>query len=221
MPLQPRARITGGVYLVFFLTAILGAIVMPGTASSILAHESLFRLGYALTLISTASYVALAALFYQLFRPVSRTIALMAVVFNLMGSALAALQSVFQLASVAILGGGAPGAFKSDQLQALAQMVLDMGSQAGNVAIVFFGVFNLLVGYLIYRSTFMPRILGVLMAASAPGWLIFLYPPLANYLLTPIEVIGFVAEAVLMLWLLVRGVNAQRWREQGTLTQIG
>jgi hypothetical protein len=77
------------------------------------------------------------------------------------------------------------------------------------------------VGYLIFRSTFLPRILGVLMAISAPGWLAFLFPPLANYFLTPIEVTGFVAEAVLMLWLLMRGLNSQCWREQATLTVIG
>ena len=217
---RSRARITGGVYLLFFVTAILGAVVLPGSTSSIQAHEALFRLGYALTVISTAFYVALAALFYQLFMPASRTIALMAVVFNLMGSTLAALQSVFLLAPLAIVGG-APGAFKADQLQALAQILLDMSSQAGNVAIVFFGVFNLLVGYLIFRSTFMPRVLGVLMAISAPGWLVFLYPPLANYLLVPIEVTGFVAEAVLMLWLLAMGVNSQRWKEQAALASIG
>ena len=215
-----RARITGGVYLLFFVTAVLGAVVLPGTPGAIQAHESLFRLGYALTVVSSASYVALAALFYQLFMPASRTIALMAVVFNLMGSALGALQSVFQLATLAILGI-APGAFKADQLQALAQILLDMSAQAGNVAIVFFGVFNLLVGYLIFKSTFMPRILGVLMAISAPGWLLFLYPPLANHLLVPIEVTGFVAEAVLMLWLLAMGVNSQRWKEQATLATIG
>ena len=87
---RTRARITGAVYLLFFLTAVLGALVTPGisvlggvsgdaaaTANNILAHESAYRLGFALTLISTACYVALMGLFYQLFRPVSRSLSLM------------------------------------------------------------------------------------------------------------------------------------------------
>jgi hypothetical protein len=80
--------------------------------------------------------------------------------------------------------------------------------------LVFFGLFNLLIGYLIFKSTFLPRILGVLMALSGLGWLTFLSPSLANYLLTYIEVLGIIAEASLMLWLLVKGVNVERWKEQ-------
>jgi Domain of unknown function (DUF4386) len=218
---RSRARITGVVYLFFFLTAVLGAVVTPGTAKSILAHESSFRLGYALTLISTASYVALAALLYQLFKPVSRTIAVMAVLFSLMGSALAAVQSLFQLAPLAVLGSGPHSStFTLDQSKALAQMLLDLSTQAGSVAVVFFGVFNLLIGYLISRSTFLPRILGALMALSGLGWLTFLAPPLANRL-TFIDVLGFLAEALLMLWLLAFGVNGKRWNEQADVRLAG
>jgi hypothetical protein len=82
--------------------------------------------------------------------------------------------------------------------------------------LVFFGLFNLLIGYLIFKSTFLPRILGVLMALSGLGWLTFLSPSLANYLLAHIEVLGIIAEASLMLWLLVKGVNVQRWKEQAS-----
>jgi hypothetical protein len=69
-------------------------------------------------------------------------------------------------------------------------------------------------GYLIFRSTFMPRVLGVLMAIAGLLWLIFLYPLLANRMLVEIEAPGFVAELALMLWLLIRGVNVQRWKER-------
>jgi hypothetical protein len=77
----------------------------------------------------------------------------------------------------------------------------------------FFGPFCLLLGYLIFRSTFLPRILGVLMAFAGVGWLIFL-SPLAHPLSTYLKILGFVAEASLMLWLIVKGVNEQRWQEQ-------
>jgi uncharacterized protein DUF4386 len=220
---RSRARIAGVVYLLFFLTAVLGGVFTPATANSILAHESSFRLGYALTLISTACYVAVAALFYQLFRPVSRSFALMAAFFSLVGCVITAVQSLFQLASLVVLGGGQySSVFNVKQLQALAQMFLDLNLQAGYVAIVFFGVFDLLIGYLIFRSTFLPRILGALMAVAGLGWLTFLLPPLANshYLSLPIDILGFLAEVALMLWLIVMGVNGQRWTEQASAAGI-
>jgi hypothetical protein len=82
-------------------------------------------------------------------------------------------------------------------------------------ALVFFGPYCLLLGYLIFRSTFLPRILGVLMALAGVGWLIFL-TPLASHMSTALKVIGFLAEASLMLWLTAMGVNVQRWKEQAT-----
>jgi hypothetical protein len=212
---RSRARITGVVYLLFFLTAIVGGLFTPATAKGILAYEASFRLGFALSLTSTACYVALTALLYQLFRPVSRIIALLAAFLSLVGCVITSAGSLFQLGPLIVLGGGQySSAFTLEQLQALAQMLLDLSSQASYIALVFFGFFNLLIGYLIFRSTFLPRILGVPMAFSGLGWLTFLSPPLASHLLAPIEVLGIVAEGSLMLWLLVMGVNSERWRGQ-------
>lgn len=95
----------------------------------------------------------------------------------------------------------------------MGQMFLDLNVQANYIALVFFGVFDLLTGYLIVRSTFLPRVLGVLMAIAGLLRLIFLFPPFANHLLVLIEAAGFIAELLLMLWLLVRGVNVQRRNE--------
>jgi hypothetical protein len=83
-----------------------------------------------------------------------------------------------------------------------------------NIAIVFAGFYCILIGYVIFRSTFPPRILGVLMAFAGLGWLTFLAPPLANFLSPYILVLGFLAELALMLWLLVMGVNVQRWKDR-------
>jgi hypothetical protein len=80
--------------------------------------------------------------------------------------------------------------------------------------LLFFGPYCLLLGYLIFRSTFLPRILGVLMVFAGLGWLLFLSPPLAHSLGTYIKVLGILAEGLLMLWLLVKGVNVERWKEQ-------
>src|SRR5262249_4929734 len=159
--LSPRAtaRIAGVVYLLFFLTAVLGAFFAPATANAILAHGGAFRLGWALSLISTALYVVLTALFYRLFRPVNSTLALVAAFFSLVGCALTAFGSLFQLAPVIVLGGSRySSVFDAQQLQALTQLLLDLRVQVGSIALVFFGLFLLVVGYLIFRSTFLPRI---------------------------------------------------------------
>jgi hypothetical protein len=80
--------------------------------------------------------------------------------------------------------------------------------------LVFFGFYRLLIGYLIFRSTFLPRILGVLMAFAGLGWLKFLSPPLANYLSPYNLAPGILGEGALTLWLLVIGVSEQQWKEQ-------
>ena len=224
--LRPRARITGVVYLLYFLTAIIGEFFLRGlvvdgdaaaTANNILAHESLFRLGLATGLISTAGYIAVTALFYDLFKAVSRSLSLLAAFFSLVGCAILAFASLFQLAPLVVLGGSQYlSVFRVEQLRALALMFLELNTQAGNICVVFFGVYCLLIGYLIFRSTFLPRLLGVLMALAGLGWLTFLSPPLANHLSPYNLVLGFLAELALMLWLLVRGVNVQRWKEQAS-----
>jgi hypothetical protein len=221
---RTRARLTGLVYLLFFATAVLGAVIAPGisgpgvtgdaaaTANNIVADESSFWLGWALSLASTAFYVALMGLFYQLFKPVSRTLALLALLFGIVGCAVTAFGSLFQLGPLVILRGGPYlSVFNAKQLQALALMFLNLNVQVGYIALVFFGVFQIALGYMIWRSGFLPRILGALIALAGVGWLTFLSPPLATHLLGPLEVLGIVAEGSLMLWLLVMGVDSERW----------
>jgi hypothetical protein len=111
---RPRARITGVVYLVYFLTAVLGELFHRGlvvsgdaaaTANNILAHQPLFRLGLATGLLATACYIAVTARFYDLFKPVNRNLSLLAVFFSLVGCAISAFASLFQLAPFVVLGG--------------------------------------------------------------------------------------------------------------------
>jgi Domain of unknown function (DUF4386) len=222
---RPAARITGVVYLLYFLTVVSSALFIRGiivsgdpaaTTTNILTHERLFRLSGAVGLIATALYIAVTVLFYGLFKPVNRTVSLLAAFFSLVGCAIQAFGSLFQVAPLAVLEGSPYlSVFKADQLQAVALMFIKLNIQATYIYLVFFGLFNLLIGYVIFNST-LPRILGVLMALSGLGWLTFLSPSLANYLLTYIEVLGFIAEASLMLWLLVKGVNVERWKEQAS-----
>ena len=221
---RPKARITGVVYLLYFLTAILAEVFMKGivvsgdaaaTANNIQAHEPLFRLGLGTGLIATAWYIALTALLYELFKPVNRSVSLVAAFFSLVGCAIQAFGSVFQFAPLVISGSSADlSAFKPEQSQALALILFKLDSQAQTITLVFFGLYCLLIGFLIFKSTFLPRILGVLMALAGLGWLTFLAPPLANALSPYVLVLGFLAELSLMLWLLVKGVNVERWKQQ-------
>ena len=102
-----RARITGVVYFLYFLTAVVGGVFMRGivvsgdaaaTATNILAHEASFRLGFALGLVSIALYIAVTALFYQLFAPVNRNLSLLAAFFSLLGLTIQAVSYIFLLA---------------------------------------------------------------------------------------------------------------------------
>ena len=222
---RPKARIAGVFYLLTFLTG--GAavpsfrLVVSGdaaaTATNILAHEALFRLGFAALLINVACYIAVTLLFYDLFKPVNRSLSLCAAFFSLVGCAIQAVSSVFFLAPLVVLGG-VPylNVFKVEQLRALALLFFEFYGQAYNIGFVFFGFYCFLIGYLIFKSTFLPRIVGVLMACAGLAWLTFLSPPLANYLSPYNLAVGALAELSLTLWLLVMGVNVERWREQAS-----
>jgi hypothetical protein len=172
---SPRARITGVVYLLYFLTAVSDE-VLVGRGRPVLYD--------AVNLIAHGLYVAVTLLFYYLFRPVNKWLSLLAACFSLLGCADEML-SIFKVAPHRIS------------------------------PLVFFGPYCLLLGYLIFRSTFLPRILGVLMALAGLGWMVFL-SPLSTHISPYLKILGFVAEASLMLWLIVMGVNAERWQEQAS-----
>jgi len=219
-----KARIAGVFYLLTFLTGaplifVSGRLVVPGdaaaTATNILAHEPLFRLGFASNLVATACYIAVTALFYDLFKPVNRSVSLLAAFFSLVGCAVGAASSAFYLAPLVVLGGVQYlSVFQVEELQGLAFVFLKLHAQMYNIGLIFFGFYCLLIGYLIFRSAFLPRFLAVLMAFAGLGWLTFLSPPLANYLSPYVLAPGIVGEGALTLWLLVKSVNVQRWNEQ-------
>jgi hypothetical protein len=156
-------------------------------------------------------------LFYQIFKHVSGNIALLATFFGLVGQAMQAFANFFLLTPLVLLGGSQYlSVFRVEQLRALALMFLNFNNQASDIGLVFDGLFLLLIGYLIYRSTFLPATLGALVALAGVGWLTFLSPALAKHLLSYIEVLGILAEGSLMLWLLVIGVNGQRSKKQAS-----
>lgn len=226
MSIAARARIIGVVYLLYFVASVGGALIAPSTgpggppadaaanANNILSHETAYELAVALGVIATVLYVVLTALFYVLLRPVNRTLALVMAFLNLVAMAVVASNSVLLLAPLAVLGGSSYlNVFDVKQLQAIALLFLNLSGEAGRVGLGFSAFFQLVWGYLIFRSTFLPRVLGVLIAVAGVGWLTYLLPGQPAFVVTPTEVFGFAAEASLMLWLLVKGVNSRRWDE--------
>ena len=222
-----KARAAGFFWLMTFLTSTFamfvgGRVVVytdaAATAANLLAHEALFRSGTAAILISTGCYVAVTLLVYELLKPVNGTVSLLAAFFSLVGCAVGALACLFDLVPFVLLRGGQYlSVFTVEQLQALALMFLRVRVQVNdNIGLVFFGLHCLLIGYLILRSTFLPRIVGALMVFAGLGWLTFLSPPVARSLSPYIMLPGALGELSLTLWLLVKGVNVQRWNEQAS-----
>jgi len=171
---NPHARMTGIVYLLYFLTAI---------PAQLLASRKLVLYSDIVNLIAFAFYVGMTLLFYYLFRPVNRSLSGLAAFLSLAGCAIGVL-GLFHLAPSHIS------------------------------PLWFFGPYCLLIGYLILRSTFLPRLLGVLMVLAGIAWLAFLSPPVEKHFSVYIEALGILAEASLMLWLIVMGVNVPHWNEQ-------
>ena len=159
--------------------------ILTGVFSAFISGR-LLAYADAANLVASACYGAVTLLFYGLFKPVDASLSLIAAVFSLAGCVLSAL-GLFHVVPLPI-------------------------SSVNPLAL--FGVYCVLIGYLIFRSTFLPRILGGLMAMGGLGWLTFVSSTLANSL-TPYNLApGILGEGALTVWLLVKGVNGERWQEQ-------
>jgi hypothetical protein len=132
----------------------------------------------------------------------------------LMGCAMWAVSSLFYVGPLLVLQGkGALSAFAPEQLQALALVLLRLNAQAYDLGLVFFGFWCVLIGYLVFRSTFLPRTIGVLEVLAGLGYLTLLWRPLANVLYPYNLALAGPGEISLLLWLLVKGVDVRKWKE--------
>ena len=223
------ARTAGILYLVTIVTAgfaealVRGKLVVrtdaAATATNILTHESLYRAGGVADVLNFVCYTIVIGLFFLLFRSVNKTVAIVSVLSGLIGCAAGAAVCVFHFVALYVLTGVQyTSVFSVPQVQALALLMLRLQSTSYSVGTVFFGCYCGLIGYLVFRSTFLPRVLGVLMLIAGSGYLIgiiarFLSPTVAAYLFPYILLPGFIAELSLTLWLIVRAVNSERWTE--------
>jgi hypothetical protein len=185
------------------------------TAAAILAHPSQVYAAFAAGLLVVACYLPVPVLFYKLFKPVNDTLSLTAAFFGLTGCAVQAFACLFRIAPLIVLTSGqSSSTIDQHQVQALAVLLLKLYTPAYNISLVFFAFAFVLIGWLVFKSTFLPRLLGVLAMISGVGWLAFLWPPLANALWPRVILPLDLGELALVLWLLIAGVNVERWHEQ-------
>ena len=227
---RTKARLAGAFYLVTILTGVFaqgfvsGRLVVPGdaaaTASNILSHEGLYRLGFAIYMLEMASQIITTVLLYDLLKPVNRSVALSAAVLSLIGCGIKTISRLFYFAPLLILGGTHYLAvFSGEQLSAISLLFLRVNDIGAGIALVFFGFYALIKGYLVIKSTFLPHALGWLTVLGGIGWLAYLSPPFGDRVFSIIALFGIVGALANIAWLLVVGVNEQRWREQASLAE--
>jgi hypothetical protein len=230
---KKTARIAGLLYLTIIIAGIFAeffvrqSLIVTGdataTARNIIASEGLFRLGIAGDLIMSMGDVALALIFYVLLKPVSNSLSLLAAFFRLAQAAILGINLLNLFLVLQLLSGADYlTVFGADQLQALALLFLKGHSIGYSIGLVLFGLSLLVLGYLIFRSGYFPRILGILLIVASSGYLIdsfagFLLPNYEAYEAIFALVVflpAFIGELSMCLWLLLKGVNIPRQQWQ-------
>ncbi|GJQ20398.1 MAG: DUF4386 domain-containing protein [Bacteroidia bacterium] len=222
------ARVTGLGYLVIILAGITAefvvrsGLIVPGdaaaTAENIMGSQSLFRLGIALDIVMLLFDVLLALTLYLLLVSVHPVYALMATFFRLVHAAVVG-AGLLNLVFVLLLfsGSGYLAAWTPDQLNALAMVFLEAHGYAYVLGLIFFGIHCLVLGYLVFRSGFFPKVLGILLMVAASGYIVdgFANILLTNYsdyesiFMIVVFVPAFIGELSFTLWLLVKGIRKE------------
>ncbi|HEV7668055.1 MAG TPA: DUF4386 domain-containing protein [Thermoanaerobaculia bacterium] len=228
--ISPRAlsRIGGALYLIIIVLGLFGEagvrsrIIVSGdataTAANLRSMESLWRFGMAGEFFLLICAVALTSIFYVLLRPVSKVLTLAAVFFNLVSIAVEAVVGLNLVAAQFPLGtAGYLKAFTPEQLDVMATLAIKTHGYGFGVALIFFGCTCLILGALIFKSGYLPKTIGVLMQIAGLCYLtdsfaLLLSPAFANRIFPLILIPPFIGETSLCLWLLLKGVNVERWK---------
>jgi len=223
--LKKTARMAGFLYLAYFATfffadngvhyTAVGPVDGAEIARNIMASEWLFRIGFVSFLFAAVFFLLSAWALYVLLKPVNKDLALLFLLLNLGGVAIKCISVLCEFAALLLLSGADYlQVFQADQLQALAILFLNVYKNGFMIAQIFFGVWLLPLGYLVFKSGFLPRILGILLIIDCFAILIwffqfFLFPgyeAISNLFLAE----SFIAEGSLCLWLLIKGVKDQK-----------
>jgi hypothetical protein len=217
------ARMAGLLYLIYIVTTACSSFLQnkpiagddaATTARNIMASVGLFRVGFTTELIATLFFLLTAWALYVLLKPVNKNLALLFLLVNLVGVAVESILTLIHFAALLLLSGDDYlKAFKPDQLQALAMFFLDLGGSGNMVTVLFFGIWLFPLGYLVMKSGFVPRILGILLVLDGLCLMICFFQlclfPGHEKMTYPLYPVMFVAEFGLGLWLLIKGVKVQ------------
>ncbi|MEO8577589.1 MAG: DUF4386 domain-containing protein [Gemmatimonadales bacterium] len=219
------ARIAGVLYLITIVAAVIAQGLIAErlinyrdasiTALNIVTHPDLFRFGFTMYMIEMLAQTIMTMLFYELLKPVSKTGSLIAAVIGVVGCGIKALSRVFYVAPAIVLEGKHYlSTFSAEQLQSLALLFYNINEMGAAIAVVFFGLSTVITGWLIIRSTYLPRFLGWFAVVGGIGWLAFLWPPLGYRLNLYTAGIGLLGALATIVWMIAFGVNEARWDEQ-------
>ena len=182
------------------------------TVNNILTSESLFRIGFVSDLIMVICDIAIAITFYLLLKPVSKGLALIAASFRLIQASILGVNLLNYFIPLILLSGdNYLTVFQGEQLDAKVMIYLNAFKYGYDIALVFFGMSCLILGYLFIKSTFMSKFLGILLIFAGFAYLIgsfvlFLFPNWTS-LISPIYIIAFVSELSLCFWLLTKRIS--------------
>jgi hypothetical protein len=233
--IQTYARLAGLLYLVIIVIGVLGESVIRGklvvagdpeaTASNIISSEWLWRLGIGGQDLLLVCAVALTLIWYVLLRPVNKPLAQAVVFFALVSLAVESVGALHLHAVLTPLSDSAYlKAVDPRQLHLIAYQSVVAHSHAFGLALIFFGVECLIVGHLMRKSGFFPKVLGLLMQLAGVCYLInsfamILHPPLQDVLFPLILLPAFIGESAFCLYLLVKGVDVVEWERQAAAAQ--
>jgi len=213
------ARVAGFLYLIYIVTFasssfVQGKPIVSGdaaaTARNIMASEWLFRIGFTSELLAALLFLLTAWALYVLLKPVNRSLALLFVLLNLAGVAVECISTLIRFAALLLLSGADYlKAFTTDQLQVLGMLLLNLGNSGNMVSVLFYGAWLFPLGYLVVKSCFLPRILGMLLIIDGFCLLICFFQlclfPGHEKLTYPLYPVMFIAECGFALWLLIKG----------------
>jgi len=229
---QLYARIGGGLYLMLIGLGIFGQVVKEkvivsgdaaATAANLTSMETLWRFGIAFEFLSLICVTALAMIYFVLLKPVNKELNLLATFLRMIGIAVETVAALNLATALFPLGNAAYlKAFTPEQLYGMATLAIKSHSYGYTLALLFFGFTFLFHGRLIFKSGFLPKILGLMIQIGGACYLtnsfiFFLAPSRSGMLFPWILLPCFVAELSLALWLLFKGVNVQRWKDRTSL----
>ena len=222
--IQTYARIGGALFLVSLVAGGFGegfapaSLIATGDAAATARHvinsDILFRVGFATYLVEALCDVALTVVLFVLLRPVNLVLSLGVVLFRLMATATFAFAELFYFAPSLIVGGDTYlKSFSTDQLNTLTLLSLNLYGVGGAISLVFYGIASIGIGYLMFRSGYLPRILGVLWAIGGAAFVLrtFAFVVIPNIPTAILQAPQILAILVLAIWLLARGVNIGMW----------